>query len=179
MSAGMYVWKNDSGWCGLGWTERGLLKTCFGCRTRSAARESVCACCPACDDARTLPEWVARTVERLDGYFRGERVEFDAPLDTGSATGFRIRAWDAARRIPFGETRSYGRLAEMAGNRAAVRAAGGAMAANPYPVIVPCHRVVRADGKPGGYSAGGAEVKKILLALEAGENPDLSRIAGA
>jgi methylated-DNA-[protein]-cysteine S-methyltransferase len=103
---------------------------------------------------------------QLEEYFAGERTRFSVDLDLEAIGGFRRRALEAMAAIPFGETRTYRQLAEVAGNRAAVRAAGGACATNPWPVIMPCHRVVRSDGGLGGY-LGGLEMKRGLLALEA------------
>ncbi|HEX7242033.1 MAG TPA: methylated-DNA--[protein]-cysteine S-methyltransferase [Longimicrobiaceae bacterium] len=87
---------------------------------------------------------------QLREYFAGERRDFDLPLVAGG-TAFQRRVWGALRRIPFGETRSYKQLAALVGSPAAVRAVGQANARNPIPIIVPCHRVLAADGGLGGY----------------------------
>ena len=87
------------------------------------------------------------------------------PLDLVRGTKFRLRVWAELRRIPRGETRSYGELAEELGKRRAARAVGGACGANPIPVLIPCHRVLAADGSLGGFS-GGLEWKRRLLAIE-------------
>jgi len=86
-------------------------------------------------------------------------------LDWGATSGFRRRALEAMAAIPYGRTLTYTELAAAAGNPAAVRAAGSACATNPWPVIVPCHRVLRTDGTLGGY-LGGLDMKRGLLALE-------------
>jgi methylated-DNA-[protein]-cysteine S-methyltransferase len=106
----------------------------------------------------------ART--QLEEYFAGERERFDVELDLSGIDGFRRRALEVMAAIPYGETRTYRELAEAAGNPAAVRAAGSACATNPWPVIVPCHRVLRTGGGLGGY-LGGLEMKRGLLDLEA------------
>ena len=106
----------------------------------------------------------ART--QLEEYFAGERERFDVELDLSGIGGFRRRALEVMAAIPYGETRTYRELAEAAGNSAAVRAAGSACATNPWPVIVPCHRVLRTGGGLGGY-LGGVEMKRGLLDLEA------------
>jgi methylated-DNA-[protein]-cysteine S-methyltransferase len=103
----------------------------------------------------------------LDEYFAGRRERFDLPLDLGLTHGFRRRVLQAARRIPFGGTSTYTRMAARAGSERAVRAAGSALGANPIPIVVPCHRVMRADGSLGGYG-GGLERKRFLLELESG-----------
>lgn len=87
------------------------------------------------------------------------------PLDLAGGTQFRLRVWPELMRIPRGETRSYGELAEELGKRRAARAVGGACGANPIPVLIPCHRVLAANGGLGGFS-GGLEWKRRLLALE-------------
>ena len=104
---------------------------------------------------------------QLESYFAGEPVRFDVPLDLSAGTVFQQKAWRACRRIPYGETRSYAELARMAGRPGAVRAAGNALNANPVPVLVPCHRVIRSDGSLGGFG-GGVSLKKKLLRLEQG-----------
>lgn len=114
--------------------------------------------------AAPSPE-LLRLGRRLERYFAGEPVRFDVPLDLSSGTPFQRRAWRACVRIPYGETRSYGELARMAGCPRGARAAGGAMGANPLPVVIPCHRVICADGSLGGYGLG-LPLKRTLLRLE-------------
>ena len=103
----------------------------------------------------------------LDEYFAGRRRAFDLPLDHRLTSGFRADVLAQLPRIGYGETASYADVARAAGHPRAVRAVGSACGANPLPIVVPCHRVVRSDGTTGGY-AGGAEAKRILLTLEAG-----------
>lgn len=114
-------------------------------------------------DSRPL-EAVAR---ELDEYFAGRRRAFDLPLDHRLTTGFRADVLAQLPRIGYGTTASYAQVAQAAGHPRAVRAVGSACGANPLPIVVPCHRVVRSDGTPGGY-AGGPEAKRQLLTLEAG-----------
>jgi methylated-DNA-[protein]-cysteine S-methyltransferase len=101
----------------------------------------------------------------VERYFRGERVAMEFPVDLSGLPPFHRRALLAARRIPYGETRSYRWLAEGAGRPTAARAAGQAMARNPLPLVIPCHRVVGADGRLVGFG-GGVELKRRLLELE-------------
>ena len=103
---------------------------------------------------------------RLKDYFDGNRVDFPDKLDLSAATAFQRKVWQAARRIPFGETRSYAWLAEQIGKPQAARAVGQSLGRNPLPVIIPCHRVIAGDGGLGGFS-GGLEMKRFLLNLEA------------
>lgn len=105
----------------------------------------------------------------LDEYFAARRREFTVALDWRLVTGaFRRRALEAMAAIPYGQTLSYTEIAAAAGSPRAVRAAGSACATNPLPIIVPCHRVLRSDGSIGGYG-GGLEMKRALLAMEAGQ----------
>jgi methylated-DNA-[protein]-cysteine S-methyltransferase len=104
--------------------------------------------------------------KELDEYFAGRRSRFDLPLDFQLSRGFRRAVLSHLTEIGYGTTASYAAVAAAAGNPKAVRAAATACATNPLPVVVPCHRVVRSDGSIGGY-AGGTDVKKTLLALEA------------
>lgn len=104
--------------------------------------------------------------ERLRIYFSGRKVDFPDVLDLSKATTFQRKVWEATRLIPYGETRSYSWVAEQIKRPGAGRAVGQALARNPLPVIVPCHRVLNADGKLGGYS-GGLAMKRYLLSLEA------------
>lgn len=102
---------------------------------------------------------------QLEEYFAGERTTFDLPL-ANDGTEFQRKVWGELRRIPFGETTTYGEIARRLGYQPGIsRAVGAANGANPLPVVVPCHRVVGADGTLTGY-AGGPERKRILLELE-------------
>ena len=106
---------------------------------------------------------------QLAAWFAGERREFTVPVDLDAVSAFQRRVLEAAREIPFGETASYKEMAIAAGSPGAVRAAGTAMGANPVPILIPCHRVVRSDGSAGMYG-GGEELKRWLLAFEAAAN---------
>jgi methylated-DNA-[protein]-cysteine S-methyltransferase len=107
-------------------------------------------------------------VEQLDAYFEGERREFDLELDLVGTT-FQRRVWEALLTIPYGETRSYGYIAEQIGSPGAFRAVGLANGSNPIGIIVPCHRVIGANGSLTGYG-GGLERKRVLLELERGRS---------
>lgn len=103
--------------------------------------------------------------QQLREYFAGERREFDVPLDLSGVTPFRAEVLRALMRVPYGETTTYAELARAVGNPKAVRAVGSACATNPLPILIPCHRVLRADGSLGGYR-GGEAAKRFLLRLE-------------
>jgi len=106
--------------------------------------------------------------EMISAYFRGEKTTFLAlPVDLERSTPFRSNILRMIRSIRYGEVKSYGEIAAMAGIPAASRAVGGAMASNPVPLVIPCHRVIAADGSLTGFSAaGGILFKKYLLMLE-------------
>ena len=110
----------------------------------------------------------ARTDEarhELEAYFGLRRRSFNMPIDWSLVHGFAGRILRQTARIPFGDVRSYGQLAAEAGSPRAARAVGNALGSNPIPIVVPCHRVLHADGGLGGYS-GGLDRKRYLLALE-------------
>lgn len=107
---------------------------------------------------------IDRAIEEVDEYFAGKRTEFSIPL-APEGTPFQHDVWNALKKIPFGETRSYMDVARTIGKPKAVRAVGAANGRNPLGIIVPCHRVIGADGSLTGY-AGGMERKKFLLDLE-------------
>jgi methylated-DNA-[protein]-cysteine S-methyltransferase len=107
---------------------------------------------------------LAEAARQLEAYFSGERLEFDLPLDA-AGTPFQQRVWKALREVPYGQTRSYGEVAERLGVPGASRAVGLANARNPWPVVVPCHRVIGAGGGLTGYG-GGLDRKRWLLAHE-------------
>ncbi len=102
--------------------------------------------------------------EQLREYFDGKRKVFDLPLEA-QGTEFQKKAWAALLEIPYGETRSYKDIAERVGSPKGFRAVGGANHNNPISIIIPCHRVIAADGGLGGYG-GGLETKTLLLELE-------------
>ena len=127
------------------------------------------------DDAIVALDWgwlpesedsplLLRARQQLEEYFEGQRKVFDLPL-APHGTPFQRKVWEGLQQIPFGQTLSYGQLAEKLGT--APRALGGACGCNPIPVIIPCHRVLAANGGLGGYSGiDGIETKEFLLRLE-------------
>jgi methylated-DNA-[protein]-cysteine S-methyltransferase len=118
--------------------------------------------------ARVLlaPRYAVTCARRqLDEYFKAQRSTFDVTLDWRLTAGFRREVLGATAQIPYGQTASYRQVATQAGSPAAVRAAGTALATNPLPILVPCHRVLRSDGTLGAYR-GGRGVKAQLLGLE-------------
>ncbi|XIE80835.1 methylated-DNA--[protein]-cysteine S-methyltransferase [Streptomyces sp. SBR177] len=112
------------------------------------------------------PRPFTEAVRQLDAYFAGELTAFDLPLHL-VGTPFQLRVWEQLRRIPYGETRTYGELAEALGNPGASRAVGLANGKNPVSIVVPCHRVIGSGGSLTGYG-GGLARKQRLLAFESG-----------
>lgn len=116
---------------------------------------------PGAKKATTLTN---KASTQLLQYFAGKRTSFDFPI-SAQGSAFQQAVWDVVSRIPYGQTRSYGQVAELIGNKKAARAVGIANNRNPLPIVVPCHRVIGANGKPVGY-AGGLKLKEYLLELE-------------
>jgi methylated-DNA-[protein]-cysteine S-methyltransferase len=144
-------------------TEQGLVRVAYACEDHARVLEQL---------AERVSPRVLRAPARLDPaareieeYFAGRRGRFDLPLDLQLSHGFRRAVLTRLIEIDYGRTASYGAVAAAAGHPKAARAVGTACATNPLPIVVPCHRVVRSDGSVGQY-AGGAEVKRALLALE-------------
>jgi methylated-DNA-[protein]-cysteine S-methyltransferase len=109
---------------------------------------------------------LGEAIDQLSAYFAGSLREFSLPLEM-TGTDFQMRVWRLLREIPYGETRSYRDLAVAMGNPMAVRAVGAANGANPLPIVIPCHRVIGANGRMVGYG-GGLPLKKRLLEFERG-----------
>jgi methylated-DNA-[protein]-cysteine S-methyltransferase len=154
MSEGRTVFETPLGRCALRWREDRLVGL------------ALCVAEPATSVA--MPSFVERAAEAVAGYLGGAPVALDGwCVDFSDAGAFQRRVWEALRRVPRGTTVTYGGLAALAGVPGAARAVGSAMARNPLPLFVPCHRVVPASGGLGAYSGGrGPETKAWLLALE-------------
>jgi methylated-DNA-[protein]-cysteine S-methyltransferase len=112
-----------------------------------------------------------RAAEMLQTYYSGERVDFsDLPVDLGTLPPFRQKVLNAVRSLRYGDISTYGQVAFLCESPRAARAVGGALASNPIPVVIPCHRVVAADGGLTGFSApGGTDTKRTLLKMEGAE----------
>ena len=152
------------GWVGVAWSDEGLAAITLPVSTEAQAlgqlpepRETTAGLEPGLD--------VPALLAKLRSYFEGGQVAFDEPLDPTMGTEFQRRVWKLTREIPRGQTRTYGQLARMAGSPGAARAVGQAMAHNPWPIIVPCHRVVGSDGSLTGFG-GGVEMKRRMLQME-------------
>jgi methylated-DNA-[protein]-cysteine S-methyltransferase len=117
------------------------------------------------DSTGTAPRVVATAARQLEEYFAGTRKTFSVPLARVPSTDFQRDVWTALVAIPYGEVRTYGEVALSVNRPRASRAVGNANHVNPYPILVPCHRVVASTGI-GGYGGGGERVKSFLLDLE-------------
>lgn len=155
------------GRCGIAWNERGIrgvqLPEANAAVTRARLRRRF----PAAVEAPTSP-LARRAIAGITALLDGTPVDLsDLPLELDSVPEFPRRVYAVARTIPVGATLTYGELAARLGEPGAARAVGQALGANPWPIIVPCHRVLAAGGKPGGFSApGGVSTKLRLLATE-------------
>jgi methylated-DNA-[protein]-cysteine S-methyltransferase len=156
------VFHIDKGWMGCLGSQLGLLRTTLPQTTPQQAIEMLDG---TAEQAVWSPHSFADIIPLLAEYFNGKQREFHCVLDFGRATPFQKQVWEATRSIPFGETRSYGWVAQQIGKPAAVRAVGQALGKNPLPIIVPCHRVIAGDGSLCGFG-GGLEMKRNLLRLE-------------
>src|SRR5690606_15787491 len=119
-------------------------------------------------DTSDGPGWVAALVADIRAYALGETVDFSAvPVDLAGVDDFRLAIYASARGLGFGETTTYGELAKRAGHSGLYRETGQALGSNPVPLVIPCHRILAAGGRIGGFSApGGSASKERMLALE-------------
>lgn len=159
------VFETPMGWVGMVASLAGVRKTTLPEPSVEAALAGLGA---DIEDAAHDPGVLKPYREVIESYLAGERTDLKAiPLDTRRSTDFFTKAWAACRQIPEGETRTYAWLANEAGRPRAMRAAGQAMARNPLPLLVPCHRVVGSDGGLHGFGGSvGLPLKRRLLDLE-------------
>ncbi|MBI4305777.1 MAG: methylated-DNA--[protein]-cysteine S-methyltransferase [Chloroflexi bacterium] len=159
------VFETSLGWVGVIASERGLRRTTL---PEPTVETAMSALGPDLAEATHDPDYVARFRDQVRRFLAGEHMDLTGAVpDPISTAPFFLKAWDACRSIPPGETRTYGWLAGAAGNPRAVRAAGQAMARNPLPLVIPCHRVVGSDGGLHGFGGSiGLTMKQKLLELE-------------
>jgi methylated-DNA-[protein]-cysteine S-methyltransferase len=163
------LFETPIGECGVAWSDAGVTWVQLPERTREATRARLLE--KANEDgreSRTPPAWVKDAIARIREHLAGRPQDLRrVPLDLGRVTPFTARILRAAQGVPAGATASYGDLAKAVGSPGAARAVGRAMATNPFPLLVPCHRVVGAAGRSGGFSAyGGLVTKEKILAVE-------------
>ena len=160
------VFSSELGWMALRASRSGVRQLTFGHASAKAAAKAVGDGLPKCEN---LSSWQRDAVDFLQRYAEGIAVDFsDLPVELDVASEFRADVLNACRQIPYGQTVSYGLLAARVGVPGAARAVGTCMARNPLPLIIPCHRVTRAGGEIGPYSAAkGTTTKRRLLEMEA------------
>ena len=162
----------ETGWCGLLGRDNTVTRLWMGHHTRADALESLQTFCEQNPELKEEQieeaDWFPELRERLQDYFQGARVDFqDIALNLPQLTAFQSRVIQALKQVGYGELITYGELASKAGSPRAARAVGTVMAGNRIPVLIPCHRVVAAGGKLGGFSAPqGTSLKAHLLQLE-------------
>ena len=166
-SPGFALFETAIGRCAIVWNERGVAGVQLPERSERATRDRLLRRFPQAREAAP-PAEVQRIIDDIVVLLAGEARDFGyAKLDTGRLSDLQRRVYDIARTIPAGSTLTYGEIAGRLGDRRLARDVGQALGENPFPIIVPCHRVLAAGGKLGGFSApGGAGTKLRLLAIE-------------
>ena len=162
------VFETVRGFCGLAWNEIGISRFQLPASTAAATERNILRRVPDAQPGTPTPE-IAATIAAVQRYFTGEVIDFsDVPLDLRGQEGFFAQIYQALRNIGWGQTTTYGALAKQLGaGPEAARDVGQAMATNPIPLIIPCHRVLAAGRKLGGFSApGGSDTKAHMLELE-------------
>lgn len=158
---GIELFETAWGWMGLAWRGGRLCRVMLPTTRRRLSEEAQLL------GLQTTIAAKSQLAGQLVRYLAGERIELSAPLAFPPASAFRRRVWEVTATVPYGRVLTYGALAARVGRPGGARAVGQALAANPLPLVVPCHRVVRAGGGLGGFSAdGGVKVKRRLLELE-------------
>jgi methylated-DNA-[protein]-cysteine S-methyltransferase len=151
------------GWMGMVGSSSGLRKVILPQKFKEAVLCQVMDY--GCAAEEQSPTLFGDLPHRLRRYLEGETVDFPDKMDLFEATRFQQDVWRIVRTIPYGETRSYGWVANKLGSPKAARGVGQALARNPLPIVIPCHRVISSNGNLGGFG-GGVEIKKFLLRLE-------------
>lgn len=162
-----HLFETAIGWAGVAWGDDGLIGAHLPERDPAIARASLWRRFPDAVEAE-LSANIAVAAAGIEALLRGEKADLsDAPLDLKRVPEFHAKVYAIARAIPPGETLTYGEIAVQLGDRLLAQQVGQALGKNPWPIIVPCHRVTAAGGKLGGFSArGGAMTKLKLLEIE-------------
>ena len=163
------VFDTALGFVGIAWNEKGLTRLCLFQRDRTAVERKLERLAAGGQAAKGgTPAWVGSLMRAIKAYAQGEEIDFSAvPVDLDGVDDFRLAIYAAARKLGFGETTTYGELAKRAGHAGLPRETGQALGSNPVPLVIPCHRILAAGGKIGGFSApGGSTTKERMLALE-------------
>lgn len=179
MTQGFTLFETPIGLCGLAWGELGLVGTQLPEAAPGAAWARLRRRYPDAIEASLPPVGIQRVIERVNELLAGGRDDLvDVELDFSVVSPFNRRVYEIARAIAPGQTLTYGQIAkaisETGDDPLAARAVGKALGENPWPIIVPCHRVLGADGKSGGFSApGGVETKARMLTIERARTNDV------
>jgi len=174
-STNFVIFDTTFGICGVAWTVRGVcgfqLPESTSAATRSRLQRRFAAAVEV--EEAAVPDQIRDLLSDVRSLLDGETVDFaTVELDTADVEEFAQRVYTLTRRIPPGSTRTYGDIATELGDRLAARAVGRALGQNPYPIIVPCHRVLAAQNRAGGFSAhGGVDTKLKLLEIERSRIP--------
>ena len=160
------------GCCGIVWSDRGIAGVQLPERSEAATRNRLLRRFPAAREGAP-PAEVRRAIDDIVALLGGEHRDLNhVRIDIGAAPEFHRRVYEVARRIPAGATLSYGEVAERLGDRNLARDVAEALSQNPCPIIVPCHRILAAGGKPGGFSAPGGVTTKLRLLTIEGTQPE-------
>ncbi|WP_026869072.1 methylated-DNA--[protein]-cysteine S-methyltransferase [Inquilinus limosus] len=168
MSEHLYtLFETALGTCGIAWGLRGITGVQLPGSSAATTRTRLLRRCPGAEEGEPTPE-IRQVIDRITALLRGEPAELSAvPLDLDRVPEFERRVYAIARGIPPGSTMTYGEIAKRLGDPLLARDVGQAMGHNPFPIVVPCHRVLAAGGKPGGFSApGGVDTKMRMLRIE-------------
>lgn len=167
MSLGFAVFETAMGWCALAWSERGIVRGWLPAPSDAVARASAARRCPEAIESNP-PDFARKAIDGVTRLMADGATNLsDIQLDEEGQPALHRQVYAIARAIPPGATLTYGEVAERLGDKSLARAVGQALGANPFPPIVPCHRILAASGKTGGFSApGGVETKMRLLNLE-------------
>lgn len=173
MTTGLALFDTDIGRCGIAWGDRGLLGVQLPEATDARTLSRLAQKAPGAREA-AMPDHVRRACDAMTELLRGEANDLAfITVDMEQVPAFNRRVYDIARTIAPGETLTYGDIATRLGDKLLSRAVGKALGENPFPIVIPCHRVLAANGKTGGFSAnGGVATKFRMLAIER------ARIAG-
>jgi methylated-DNA-[protein]-cysteine S-methyltransferase len=168
MRQAFHIFETVLGWAGLAWGDQGLIGAHLPEPEAGGVRARMHKRFPGAVEADEVPPVIAAAEADIRRLLEGEKPDLlDVAIDVAQVPEFNARVYAIARAIPPGETLTYGEIAARLGDKLLARQVGAAMGANPWPIVVPCHRVTAAGGKLGGFSArGGQQTKLRLLAIE-------------
>lgn len=171
MQQNLAIFDTAIGPCAIVWGERGLLGVQIPEATEAATRARMLKRFPQAQESAPTSD-IDQVIEGMRALLKGERRDLaDVPIDDDGVPDFNRRVYAIVRKIPPGETLTYGEVAERLGDKSLARAVGQAMGENRCPIVMPCHRVLAASGKSGGFSAPGGVVTKLRLLTIEGAQP--------